>query len=97
MTLPLYFIECRYSDGTTGFIEIDRDSNSAGAVRCLIRNDSTVIKVLEVSEDEGTCRDVTEDIRREALAGVVPDPEPFDRQAARFDHQQDLRKNWEPA
>lgn len=101
MTLPIYFVECEARiRGRLArfFIETDRDENSAGGVRCLIRNDPTVIKVLEVNEDEGTCRDVTEDMRREALAGVVPEPpEPFDHQAARNDHRHDLRKNWVPA
>jgi hypothetical protein len=97
MSLPLYFVECRGRSGNRFFLELDRDDNSAGAVRCLIRHDDSVIKVLEVCEDEGTCRDVTEDITREALAGVVREREPADQQAARFDHQHDLRKNYEPA
>lgn len=95
MSLPLYFVECEaFINGRLArfFIETDRDDNSAGGVRCLIRNDPTVVKVLEVCEDEGTCRDVTEDIRREALAGVVPEPpEPFDHQAAKWDHDRALR------
>lgn len=101
MSLPLYFVEM---DGRSGprFIEIDRDSNSAGAVRCLIRNDPDVIKVLEVHEpsDEyprGQCLDVTDEMRAEALAGVVPEPREFDRQAAKWDHDRDLRKHGEPA
>ena len=98
MTLPLYFVQVRGLRGNVYFLELDPDDNSAGAVRCLIRHDSSVVKVLEVCEDEGTCRDVTEDIRREALAGVVPEPpEPFDHQAARWDRDRDLRKHGEPA
>lgn len=97
MSSPLYFVECEaFIQGRLArfFIELDRDSNSAGAVRCMIRNDPTVIKVLEVCEDEGTCRDVTEDMRREALAGIVPEPrEPFDQQTARWDAERDRRKH----
>jgi hypothetical protein len=98
---PLYFVEV---EGTPlgryarWFLELDREDNSAGAVRCFIRHDgSRVVKVLEVNEDEGTCRDVTEDMRREALAGVVPDPEPVDRQAQAWDHRRDERKHATPA
>lgn len=103
MPTPIYFVEItgRNVRGQW-FLETDRDENSAGAVRCYIRHEgANVVKVLEVYEpcDEyprGQCLDVTEDIRREALAGVVPEPREFDHQAARFDHAHDLRKNYEP-
>ncbi len=49
MPLPIYFVECEARiRGRLArfFIETDRDENSAGGVRCLIRNDPTVIRVL---------------------------------------------------
>lgn len=98
MSSLLYFVEVRSRrDGSRYFLELDRDSNSAGAVRCLIRHDDSVIKVLEVCEDEGTCRDVTDDIRAEALAHIIRDRDPVDHQAARWDHDRDQRKHEVPA
>lgn len=99
MPLPLYFVQFRSLRGGLYFGELDPDDNSAGAVRCLIRHDPSVVKVLEVTEPcedfpYGRCVDVTDDIRREALAGVVPEPrEPFDHQTWRHDHIRDLRKH----
>jgi hypothetical protein len=64
---PLYFVEhqgrkARY------FLEADRDSNSRRAVIDLIRSrEVEPVKVLEIDEIEGTCRDVTAEIVFEAL------------------------------
>lgn len=65
----LYFIEVDYGRLGRAFIECDRNKNSR---RQVIENIASgdienVVRVLEVIEDEGTCRDVTEDIAREVL------------------------------
>jgi len=94
----LYFVEV---EGRTQrgrwFLELDRDTNSAGAIRCLLRHDASVIKVLEVIEPcedypRGQCLDVTDDMRAEALAGFIP--EPIDRadRLAWQDHRIAARK-----
>ncbi len=95
MTHPIYFVEVEgllHGRRSRWFLETDRDENSANAVRALIRHDN-VVKVLEVNEDEGTTRDVTEDMRCEALAGIIPDLCPSDRINAMRDHASDLRKH----
>jgi hypothetical protein len=60
----LYFIETQTAKLGRWFLECDRDSNSRDAALSSIRN-GEAIKVLEISEDEGTCRDVTDDLRAE--------------------------------
>lgn len=65
---PLYFIE---HQGTRSryFLETDRDENSRDAAIALIRsNEAKPVKVLEIDEAAGTCRDVTEELKAEALA-----------------------------
>lgn len=68
---PIYLIEhqgrrARY------FIEIDRDSNSRSDVIEMIRTKQCdPVKILEVDEDAGTVRDVTEDMVGEAMDGVA--------------------------
>lgn len=64
---PLYFVEVDYGKIGMAFVETDRNENS----RASLINDiasgqydrGRIIKVLEIFEDEGTCRDVTEDIQ----------------------------------
>jgi hypothetical protein len=61
---PLYFVEADFGRHGRAFVETDRDRNSRAQViediaDCQIENP---IKVLEIFEDEGTARDVTEDI-----------------------------------
>jgi hypothetical protein len=63
---PIYLIEhqgirARY------FLETDRDSNSRKAVIDLIRTgEAKPVKVLEIDEDAGTVRDVTDELKGEA-------------------------------
>jgi len=61
----LYFIETS-SPRINGswFLETDRDSNSRKFALNEVRRGG-VVKVLEINEDEGTCRDVTEELRAE--------------------------------
>jgi hypothetical protein len=61
MTNPIYLIEHQGKVGRY-FIECDRDTNSRQFAIGLIRSgEVNPVKVLEVVEDEGTCRDVTEE------------------------------------
>jgi hypothetical protein len=66
---PIYLIEhqglrARY------FLEIDRDSNSRSSVIQMIREKQCdPVKILEVDEDAGTVRDVTDDLVGEAMDG----------------------------
>lgn len=66
----LYFIETQSSRLGRWFIECDRDSNSRAQVIGLIRSGEVdPVKVLEVIEDEGTCRDVTDEFKHCAKWG----------------------------
>jgi hypothetical protein len=61
MPNPIYLIEHQGKVGRY-FIECDRDTNSRQFAIGLIRSgEVNPVKVLEVVEDEGTCRDVTEE------------------------------------
>lgn len=64
---PLYFVESYFPRlRQRAFIECDRDSNSREYVKGLIRTgEVTPLKVLEVDEEQGTCRDVTAEILEE--------------------------------
>lgn len=64
MANPLYFIETQTAKLGRWFIECDRDRNSRDVALSAVRN-GEALKVLEINEDEGTCRDVTEDLRLE--------------------------------
>ena len=65
---PLYLAECHLGRLGNVFIETDRDSNSRAHIIDLIRKkEIDVIKVLEIDEVEGRCRDVTEEIALEAV------------------------------
>lgn len=96
----LYFVEASHGHFGNAFGELDRDRNSRQQVIDDIRDGQleNVIKVLEVCEDEGTCRDVTEEILE--AAGRLHEEEPVltavDLRAMQFDHNHDHRKNWEP-
>lgn len=71
-TAPLYFIECDFGKLGTAFVEIDRLTNSrANIISNIVSGEyERVIRVLEVTEDEGRCVDVSEDIAREICNGV---------------------------
>ncbi len=65
---PLYLAECRYGRHGNAFRETDRDRNSRAEIISLIRSgEIDVIKVIEIDEVEGRCRDVTEEIAMEAV------------------------------
>ncbi len=93
MTHPLYLIEANFGRYGKSFIETDRDVNSRAHVIELIRSgEVNPIKVIEVCEDEGTVRDVTEDILTEVAALLVPSfPDRADLLADRHDHDRKLR------
>jgi hypothetical protein len=77
---PIFLAECRYGRLGNAFRETDRDSNSRDEIVSLIRSrEIAVIKVIEIDEVEGTCRDVTEDLLREVeetLIEGIPEDEP---------------------
>lgn len=62
----LFFVERDFGKLGTAFLETDRFTNSRSQVIADIISGEImdVLCVLEVNEDEGTCRDVTEDIAR---------------------------------
>ena len=64
---PLYFVEADFGRHGRAFVETDRDKNSRRQVIADIAQGQleNVIQVLEIVEDEGSCRDVTEDIAAE--------------------------------
>jgi hypothetical protein len=66
----LYFVETTFNNVRgRAFIECDRDTNSRAHIIGLIRTgEVNPVKILEVIEDEGTCRDVTADILAECDA-----------------------------
>jgi hypothetical protein len=61
---PLYFVEADFGRHGRAFVETDRDNNSRQQVIADIAQGQleNIIQVLEIVEDEGSCRDVTEDI-----------------------------------
>jgi hypothetical protein len=90
----IYLIEANFGRHGRAFIETDRDQNSRASVIELIRSGEVdPVKVLEVNEDEGTCRDVTADILNEVAVSLVPIFRDVDPLAAKFDHARDLRKH----
>ncbi|HYM31834.1 MAG TPA: hypothetical protein VEU47_11065 [Candidatus Cybelea sp.] len=69
---PLYLAECRYGRLGHAFRETDRDSNSRAEIIDLMRTgEIEAIKVLEIDEVEGTCRDVTLELQLEVSAMMV--------------------------
>lgn len=64
--MTLYFVERDFGKLGTGFLELDRLTNSRQRVIDDIRDGQLerekVLRILEVDEDEGTCRNVTCDI-----------------------------------
>jgi hypothetical protein len=91
MTNSLYFVENQFRSGRA-FLELDRDQNSRKAIIDMIRSGEILsVKILEVIEDENSCRDVTAEIM-EAAGHVEIEPEEFDHAAAARDHRRDLAK-----
>ena len=93
---PIYFAECHYGKLGKEFQATDRDTNSRAEIVRQIRAGAIVIKVLEVDEEAGSCRDVTEELVAEAEA--QRDPPHIDELVERLrgqliDHQNDLRKH----
>lgn len=65
---PLYLAECSYGRLGNAFRETDRDRNSRAEIVDLIRTgEIDVVKVIEIDEVEGICRDVTDEIVMEAM------------------------------
>jgi hypothetical protein len=63
MINPLYLVEADYGSLGRAFVETDRDKNSwASVIVDIATGQYQPVRVLEVVEDEGTCRDVTEDM-----------------------------------
>lgn len=91
----LYLVECDYGRYGKAFRETDRDTNSRAAVIALICSEEiSPVKVLEVCEDEGTCRDVTAELieaaeveRKEEHVSASM------RELNSIDHARDLRKH----
>lgn len=81
--MTLYFVEIDH--GT--FVETDRLTNSRKHTVSLIAAGewhADVTRVLEVNEDEGACRDVTEDMAREVL----------ERLDTNYDHVPSFLRDW---
>jgi hypothetical protein len=90
----LYFIETQTAKLGRWFIECDRDSNSREAAIKLIRSGEVCpVKILEICEDEGTCRDVTYD--DDFIQAVVDArlPEILNSVFDGWDRARDLRKH----
>jgi hypothetical protein len=71
---PLYFVEQQHKNGRA-FAELDRDRSSLEQViqDILGGQYTNVVTVLEVFEDEGTVRNITEDVTREVFKRAKPD------------------------
>jgi len=60
---PLYFAECSYGKLGNEFQATDRDKNSRASIVREIRSGGIdPIKILEIDEQAGTCRDVTDEL-----------------------------------
>ncbi len=69
----LYFAECSYGRLGNEFQALDRDKNSRAEIIREIRSGGIKpIKILEIDEQEGTCRDVTAEMIAEAEAEREP-------------------------
>jgi len=66
---PIYFIEVA-GQNVRGkwFLEFDRDESRSQIIDTIREYGARVLKVLEVNEDEGTCRDVTDEMKAQANA-----------------------------
>ena len=70
---PLYFAECHYGKLGVEFEALDRDKNSRAEILRQIRNGGiNPVKILEVDESAGTCRDCTDELMAEAAEAREP-------------------------
>lgn len=78
---PLYFIECSFGKRSRAFLECDRDRSSRRQVVDDIVSGEVenVLTVLEVFQDEGSCRDITSDIAEEVRDRIVNEQLPRGR------------------
>ena len=71
---PLYLVEVDCGRHGRAFMETDRDSNSRvsliGDILSGQYDRGEIVTILEIFEDEGTCRNVTEDIANEVLQEI---------------------------
>lgn len=97
MPQPLYFAEVCYGRLGNEFQATDRDKNSRAEIIREIRSGGIVpVKILEIDEDAGTCRDVTEELIAEAQQPREPRSHAELRQMLidlQNDHRRDLRKH----
>lgn len=97
MPHPLYFAECSYGRLGREFQATDRDKNSRAEIIREIRSGGiNPVKILEIDEDAGTCRDVTEELIAEAQQPREPRSHAELRQMLidlQNDHRRDLRKH----
>ena len=99
MPMPLYFAECSYGRLGNEFQACDRDKNSRAEIVREIRSGGIhPIKILEVDEEAGSVRDVTDELIAEAQA--QREPASLDESCrklrdmlAEADRRQDLRKH----
>lgn len=94
---PLYLVECDFGPHGTEFVPCNRNTSSFSQVvsDIIAGQYEDVIKVLEVFEDEGTVRDITEDVARACFESAEPE---LDHEGVpTFGHYQDfLEKHLTP-
>jgi hypothetical protein len=94
---PLYFAECSYGRLGNEFQALDRDKNSRAEIIREIRSGGiNPIKILEIDEQAGSCRDVTDELMAEAEAEREPrthDEIAEALRAALIDRKRDLMKH----
>ena len=70
----LYFVEVDYGRHGRSFVETDRNTNSRKSIIADIVDGQydrgEIVRILEVREDEGVVRDVTEDISNEVTQEI---------------------------
>lgn len=94
---PLFMVECSYGRLGREFQATDRDANSRVEIVRQIRSGSIdPVKILEIDEVAGTCRDVTEELLAEAAEAREPRSLEDSAEVLRgmlIDHERDRRKN----
>lgn len=78
MSTVLYFLEIDLGKLGRCFVETSRDTNTRkGVVQDILSGEfENVVTVLEVIEDEKSCRNVTEDIAREVADALYASRDP---------------------